>query len=73
MHGAQLDAMLCEEIEKAAEAFSLVGRCSRGQVLEAEARARAYRTLEAGKGSLGVGGGCYASGDVEGESGISLG
>jgi hypothetical protein len=58
--------MLREEIEKAAKAFGLVGRCSRGQVLEA--KTRAYRALETGKGSLSVGGGCYAIVDAQQES-----
>lgn len=52
--------MLCEEIEKAANAFGLVGRCSRIQVMEAEARG--YRALETGKEILGR---CYANRHAE--------
>jgi hypothetical protein len=62
--------MLCEEIEKAAEAFDLIGRYSRGQVLEAEARG--HRALDAGKEMLAVGRVCHTGGHLE-ESGISLG
>lgn len=59
--GKELDALLCEEIGRAVEGFGLKGRCSRSEVLEAEARA--YRALEVGKGTLCVGesdrvGGC---------------
>jgi hypothetical protein len=70
LRGAELDAMLCEEIEKAAKSFGLVGRCNRSQVLEAETRA--YRALETGKGSLSIGGGCCASGSMQQESEVSL-
>lgn len=52
--------MLRGEIEKAANAFGLVSRCSRGQVVEAEARG--YRALETGKEILD---GCYANRHVE--------
>lgn len=72
LRGAELDAMLREEIEKAANVFGLVGRSSRRQVLEAETRA--YRALETGRGSLDVGGGCYASGNnMQQEGEVSLG
>jgi hypothetical protein len=63
LRGAALDAMLREEIEKAAKSFGLVGRCSRSQMLDAETRA--HRALETGKGSLSVvGGRCYTSSHV---------
>lgn len=52
LKGAELDALLCEEIERAVEVFGLAGLCSRSEVLEAEARA--YRALEVGKGTLCV-------------------
>lgn len=71
LRGAELDTMLREEIEKATSDFGLLGRCSRSQMLEAEVRA--YRALKTGKSSLGIGGGCYASGnDKQQESEVSL-
>lgn len=69
LRGAELDALLREEIEKAANAFGLVGRCSHDQILEAEARG--HRALETGMESLsGWDARCY----VEGEAarGVSL-
>lgn len=50
LEGTELDAVLCEEVERAAKVFGLVGDCSRSEVLEAEARA--YQALDVGKGSL---------------------
>lgn len=50
LEGAELDAVLCEEVDRAAEAFGLVGDCSRIEALEAEGRA--YQALNAGKMTL---------------------
>lgn len=50
LEGAELDAVLCEEVDRAARVFGLVGDCTRTEALEAEGRA--YQALDAGKGSL---------------------
>jgi hypothetical protein len=52
LQGIKLDALLCEEIARAAKVFGLAGRCTRSEVLEA--KARACHALEAGKGLLCV-------------------
>jgi hypothetical protein len=63
LEGAELDALLCDEIVRAAKVFGLAGICTRSEVLEAEARA--CHALEAGKGLLYVDDGVRLGGCVE--------
>jgi hypothetical protein len=64
LQGAELDALLYEEIERSAEAFGLLGWCDRNEVLDAETRA--CRALEAGKGlKLDIGGSVRVGGCLE--------
>lgn len=50
LEGAELEAVLCEEVGRAAKVFGLVGDCTPIEALEAEVRAR--QAFDAGKGSL---------------------
>jgi hypothetical protein len=63
LEGTELDALLREGIARAAKVYGLAERCTRSEVLEAEARA--CRAMEAGKGLLCVDDRVLAGGCVE--------